>query len=923
MVVVAGAGCAALAAVTFVVVGGGEGRDAARDGADPGIDPTDLLSEDQLELIRGTVPGPGCGAAPEPAPEPASDDASLVAMDVLRVEGTCLTTVTEYVVADRVDDRRDELERDPAVVTAAVSPPEYAAQVDDRRDDQWALDALGVPEGSSELPWPDGTGVVVAVLDTGVDASHPDLADAVIARRHYPGEGDLDPDGHGTHVAGIIAARRGNGGIVGVAPAATILDVPVPLEGDNRGAGSSPTGLVWAVNNGATVANMSFGAALSEYEKPEYEGGLEFWAAAVVFALHNDVVVVAAGGNCGGIEEDIPTFPKECVDRHQREVPAALAGVVSVGAVAQDDGDLPLARFSTRNGDVDLVAPGDDILSTYPDREHKTLDGTSQAAPQVAAAAAAARSVYPTATADQVVQALLDTADVRRLAEDDRSDPGAGHGLLDIVGTLEALSTGPLPEPEDVADRTQAAFVRDGTLFAFDSATAHPVRRVDPGNPVTWVEWSADHTQLVGVAGSTLFSWAGPGSEPFETPYEPPCEACGPSVAYLDDVAGTEAGTGDLVVSLDYDSTLIQYTLTQYEAHTLQQLGTATLEFPPDSAGTKTLHGDVNGLLLVHESGGAHASERLWLVDPVSREARAPRNVAGQIQGRIAGHAAGDQIALVTGYTSCANDNQVYVLDGDDLTQLANPATPSDLTIDELFFNGDALYATMRIEPGETQPCTTETGSAGLWRLDGGTWRQVDPNPIATARPLEGRAAAVGGGPGEPAAANPPTGWLVVLEDGRGSLRPPQTGDTTRGDLGRFGQYELWSTPTRTEVEPPRSGAGDAEPAAGAVPAEMAGTWSGTVEQTGAKTSTYTAVLDLTTLSPTATGTSDYPELGCGGDLRLDTVEGDVVMVTEIVTYGSRCVSEVPIRLELQGPNELLYTFDDGRNQGSGVLTRS
>jgi hypothetical protein len=181
----------------------------------------------------------------------------------------------------------------------------------------------------------------------------------------------------------------------------------------------------------------------------------------------------------------------------------------------------------------------------------------------------------------------------------------------------------------------------------------------------------------------------------------------------------------------------------------------------------------------------------------------------------------------------------------------------------------------------------------------------------------------VGGGPGEPAAANPPTGWLVVLEDGRGSLRPPQTGDTTRGDLGRFGQYELWSTPTRTEVEPPRSGAGDAEPAEGAVPAEMAGTWSGTVEQTGAKTSTYTAVLDLTTLSPTATGTSDYPELGCGGDLRLDTVEGDVVMVTEIVTYGSRCVSEVPIRLELQGPNELLYTFDDGRNQGSGVLTRS
>jgi hypothetical protein len=999
VVVVAGAGCAALVAVTFVVVGGGEDRDAAPGGADPGIDPADLLSEEQLDLIRGAVPGPGCAATPDPASEPAPDDASLVALDVLRVDGTCLTTVTEYVAADQVDGRRAELERDPAVVAAAVSPPAYPDQDDDLRDDQWALDALGVPEDSSELPWPDGTGAVVAVLDSGVDASHRDLADAVIARRHYPGEGDLDPDGHGTFIAGIIAARRGNGGIVGVAPAATILDVPRRGPDHNRGAESWPTGLVWAVNNGATVANLSFGGALSGYEEPE----LELQAAAVVYALHNDVVVVASAGNCGPSAE-VPG-KGYCVERNMRQVPAAFAGVVSVGAVEQDDGDVPLASISTRNGDVDLVAPGDDIVSTRPDDEYKrTGAATSWAAPHVTAAVAIARSVYPTATADQVVQALLDTADRDRLAEDDRSDPGAGHGLLDIVGMLEALSTGPSPEPEAVADRTQAAFVRDGTLFAFDGATAHPVRRVDSDNPVYWVEWSTDHTQLVGVAGSTLFSWAGPGSEPFETPYEPPCEACGPSIAYLDDVAGTEAGTGDLVVGLDYDSTLLQDTLTRYEAHTLQQLGTATLEFPPDAVGTKTLHGDVNGLLLVHESGGAHASERLWLVDPVSRQARAPRTVAGYVQGRIAVHAAGDRIALVTGYTSCDNVNQVYVLDGDDLTQLANPATPSDLIIDELFFNGDALYATMRAEPGETQPCTTETGSAGLWRLDGGTWRQVDPNPVVTARPLEGRAAVVGGGPGEPAVANQPTGWLVVTEEGRAYLDPPQTGDTTRGDLGHLGEG-LWSTPTRTEIDvapfhcpdlvlaPPGApdfiditatatpctqveellrliadhtpdktairasgfdcqrqaqptnayrcargtaviafirestgSAGDDEEdrlAEGAVPAEMAGTWSGTVEQTGAKTSTYTAVLDLTTLSPTAPGTSDYPELGCGGDLRLDTVEGDVVMVTETITYGGRCVFETPIRLQPHGPNELLYTFDDGDIQGYGVLTRS
>jgi subtilisin family serine protease len=911
LLVVAGAGCAALAAVTFVVVGGREGRDAAPDGADPGLDPADVLSEDQLDLIRGAVPGPGCAAAPGPAP----DDAALVALDVLRVEGTCLTAVTEYVAADEVDDRRGELERDPAVVAAGVSPPVYPGQVDDDRDEQWALDALGARKGSSELPWPDGTGAVVAVLDSGVDSSHPDLADAVIARRHYPREGARDPDGHGTHVAGIVAARRGNGGIVGVAPAAAILDVPVRLGPDiNKGAGSWDTGLVWAVNNGATVANLSLGAALSEYGKPEHQGALEVATAAAVFALHNDVVVVASGGNCGAF--DAAFIWGVCDERNEANVPALLPGVVGVGAVEQDDGDLPLASFSTRNRHIDLVAPGDDIVSTYPDRKHKKFDGTSQAAPHVAAAVAAARSVYPTATRDQVVQALLDTADRDRLAEDDRSDPGAGRGLLDIVGMLEALRTGPLAEPEAVADSTQAAFVRDGTLFAFDGTTTHPVRRVGSGHTVQSVQWSADHTQLVGADDATLFSWAGPGSEVVEIP----CDHCASNeVAYLDDVAGTEAGeageAGDLVVTLDRYGIL-----TRFYAHSLQQLGTATLAVPGGSRETlTTLHGDVNGLLLVHGTGATiddpHA---LWLVDPFSGEVQATHEVVGLWQGGVAVTAAGDRVAYVSGGPldgTCHDIHEAVVLDSDDLTQLADPDLPPNLIFDQLFFNGGVLYATLvRITVDADGACPW-TGSAGLWRLDGDTWEQVDPNPLATARPLEGRTG------------DQPTGWLVVGEDDQGSIEPPASNDPAEGELGLVDLSShamgLWSTPTRSEVEQPGSGAGDAGPAEGAVPAEMAGTWSGTVEQTGAKTSTYTVVLDLTTLSPTAPGRSDYLELGCGGDLTLDAVEGDVVRVTETITYGSGCVFEVPIRLKLLGPNELLYTFEADGSQGYGVLTRS
>jgi subtilisin family serine protease len=755
--------------VLGVVAFGDGGSPPASDRDDPLV--AEVLSDEELELIHGAEPDPACASAPAAAP----GDSELVAVGVVRVEGTCLDATTEYVPADEVDARLAGLDDDPAVVAAAPAPPPAtSSQEDDRRRDQWALDMLGVDEGSSELPWPDGTGVVVAVLDSGIHADHEDLGDAVVERRPGPDVTDLDPTGHGTAVAGIVAARRGNGGMVGIAPPATILDVPIQVAGAEQNPDWWAVALPWAVNRGADVANMSFHGSRDDYDEDQYKVAM----AVVEFARANDVVAVAGGGNCGG----------SCPE--PGGVPSGLPGVVTVGAVQKD---RDLAGYSARTDEIDLVAPGggelrDQIVTTSKNGDHDgDFNGTSAAAPHVAAAAAVMRSAVPRAGGDEIARALIDTADPGGVSEQDRDDVGAGDGLVDIVAAIEQLRTA--HPPEDPADRTQAAFVRDDTLVALDGDVAEPVRHVDPGAPLSWLEWSNDHTRLVGLAGSTLFSWAGPGTEPPEVDYQVPCEACGPSLTYLDDSSEpVEEGTGDVVVSLDYDGTL-----THYDAATLEELGTAALSFPSDAPGTMTLLGDVGGRLVVHESGGAHASERLWLVDPASREAETAHEVAAGVSGRVVVNAADDRIAFVDGYDACSSDNHVHVLDGGDLSEIADVGTPSGpdnptgMKVDELFFNGDVLYATMtHLSSGGPGPC--EAGSAGVWRLAGEGWEQVRSERLANARPLEGRTG------------DEPTGWLTIETDGRASLRPIQPDDISLGDLEVL-EPELWATPTRTEID--------------------------------------------------------------------------------------------------------------------------
>ena len=256
------------------------------------------------------------------------------------------------------------------VSIAAASAPRRAN--DTYRDQQWALNQL-----SAEKMWrkSSGKGVVVAVLDTGVRAKHPDLRGRVLKGWDFIDSDSAanDENGHGTHVAGIIAARRGNHkGIAGLASSAKILPVRVLNGAGNGNTATVARGIRYAVRKGADVINLSLAGRYSDGQT----------RAAVRYAVKKNVVVVAAAGNagCGA----------------PASYPAAYPNVIGVGAI---DRNRNVAPYSNCGSYVDVVAPGSDIISTTTSRPYPTLgcsyganycrlSGTSMATPYAAASAA-------------------------------------------------------------------------------------------------------------------------------------------------------------------------------------------------------------------------------------------------------------------------------------------------------------------------------------------------------------------------------------------------------------------------------------------------------------------------------------------------------------------------------------------------------
>jgi len=275
---------------------------------------------------------------------------------------------------------------------------------------QWNLPFIG-----SERGWRVSTGdpaVIVAVVDTGVDLDHPDLRGRLVPGRNVlnPGAPPQDDQGHGTHVAGIIAARTNNHrGVAGVTWQCRIMPVKVL---DARGAGNLfdvGDGIIWATDNGAKVINLSLG----NYVESRYLRD------AVRYAFARDVVLVAASGN-----DALP----------DSGFPASYPEVLAVSALRPD---RRLADYSNYGAAIDLTAPGDEIASTFPDDRYAALSGTSMASPHVAGVAALVRSVNPTLSNRDVIGLLIRTSrDLGRPGW----DPLYGHGQVDVAAALREAS---------------------------------------------------------------------------------------------------------------------------------------------------------------------------------------------------------------------------------------------------------------------------------------------------------------------------------------------------------------------------------------------------------------------------------------------------------------------------------------------------
>jgi len=264
-------------------------------------------------------------------------------------------------------------------VTNEVSEPNDALYA----DYQWNLPAI-----RAELAWPaayEGEEVIVAVVDTGVDLNHPDLQNRLIEGYNVFTEtaDAYDDVGHGTHVAGIIAANINNyEGIAGIAPRTRIMPVKVL---DETGAGSTyavAQGIIWATDHGAKVINLSLG----NYAEAQ------FLHDAIRYAYDRDVVLIAATGND---HTETPGYP------------AAYDEVLAVGAT---DASRNLASFSNYGDYVDVAAPGVNIASTYPGQQYAAMSGTSMASPHAAALAAMIRSVNSSLTNEQIMELIRSSA---------------------------------------------------------------------------------------------------------------------------------------------------------------------------------------------------------------------------------------------------------------------------------------------------------------------------------------------------------------------------------------------------------------------------------------------------------------------------------------------------------------------------------
>ncbi|HEX5174136.1 MAG TPA: S8 family serine peptidase [Gaiellaceae bacterium] len=358
-----------------------------------------------------------------------------------------------------------------AVVSALVATSSAAAFTPTNAyfPKQWylssdkAFDAWDTP--------PDFNPVKIAIVDSGVDCSLPDLAGQVVKSKSFVGGGDgcTDGQGHGTIVAGEIAGALNSAGVVGLAYSSELLVAKVVAVDGTIPIKAEAAGIRWAVNQGARVVNLSFGAVRDPLA-PDLDTYSKVEAEAVAYAVKKGALVVAAAGNA----DEAYTTPWEFANW-----PAALPHVIGVGALTKS-GNVP--DFSDRDTRfVDLAAPGVGIFSTFPTAltaaepgctpqgytdcaigDYHHPEGTSFAAPQVSAAAAVLLGLHPSLSSSQVTRILERHADDVNASDGCPQCPAgrdkfSGWGALDVTKAVDSLQSGSSLPPSDRLEPNDSA----------------------------------------------------------------------------------------------------------------------------------------------------------------------------------------------------------------------------------------------------------------------------------------------------------------------------------------------------------------------------------------------------------------------------------------------------------------------------------
>jgi subtilisin family serine protease len=304
--------------------------------------------------------------------------------------------------------------------------PVPAESTDAMEAQQWDMAMIHADQANQVT---DGSrNVLVGVLDSGIDPTHPDLqanidtADSVncttggrpdqTAGGWYPTTSD-----HGTHVAGTIAAARNGVGIVGVAPNVRLASVKVVNDDGFIYPEYAICGFMWAANRGMDVTNNSYYVDPFEFwcgDQPDQAAVREAMARAVDWSIRKGVVSAAAAGNSGldltvnttdnGSPNDAPAPTPRTINQDCKDIPTQIPGVVTVASLTQTG---QLSYFSNRGlGEIDVAAPGSRILSTIPGGKYGLKSGTSMASPHVAGVLALMKSAHPELTPAQMVDKL-------------------------------------------------------------------------------------------------------------------------------------------------------------------------------------------------------------------------------------------------------------------------------------------------------------------------------------------------------------------------------------------------------------------------------------------------------------------------------------------------------------------------------------